>query len=147
MKYLILFLFFLSWSMHASTYDFDKLKHHTNKPIDKNKIHIIYYSASFCKSCHDFSKYLIQFQQYNKNKYEIILVSFDINIEKFKKYCLKTPFIVVNYNYRKESGLYEYAGMVIPWMVIIDSNGEVIYSNMASVKILKILSRRKKDEN
>ena len=103
-------------------YDFEKL--------NESNIIGLYFYASFCPVCRNFTKLLIEF--YNeinrdKHKMEIVLIPLDNEEEEFKKHINKMPWATLPFNDSKIKEIVaKYSITSIPKLLIFNNQGKKI---------------------
>ena len=143
---LVLGLLFVCFSLSAKQFDFDKLKDKTNIPIKKVN-HVVYYTASWCLGCREFCPKLHKFIDDNEDMdFDVIVVSLDYKKDAFDKLMKKEKIkLYIKYGKAKDTGIYEYCGILIPWITFFDKEGNQIFSEQATEKLLdKIKNELKK---
>ena len=104
----------------------------------------LYFSASWCGPCRQFTPQLAQFYEKmnkkTKGKFEIIWVSGDRSEQEFAGYYQKMPWLAVPINvaqqvYQKLSPMYKVRG--IPHMVFLDGEDASIYTLEGRDKVLR----------
>ena len=116
-----------------------KLLNTSGKTVDaaaalKGKTVLIYFSASWCGPCRDFTPQLIKFYKSaaKRNNLEIIFVSLDKSSADMMKYMKndKMPWLAVPFNSPMRNMLrQEFKVNGIPTLVVLDSKGKVISKN------------------
>ena len=88
----------------------------------------IYYSASWCPPCRQFTPVLDKFYKDNKKdgNFEILLVGFDRSEEKMLDYMSHMSFNGVAFKDADKSGLKDYCGRGIPCLTVFDKAGKVV---------------------
>lgn len=93
------------------------------------KFILVYYSSHWCSACRAFTTKLVEF--YNKNHqelFEVLFMSLDFSEKDQLKYMrdMKMPWPAVKFSYLKPSGLFEYAGCVMPWISVFRADGTLV---------------------
>ena len=119
-----------------------QLKNKTKLKI-RNKPHIFYFTASWCGGCKYFYPILRKFIRENKN-IEVIVVSFDTKEESFKNFIKKERVRqYVKFRSGKVAGIYELCGDMIPWITYLNKKDVIIFSEVASEKLLNKIKELK----
>ena len=95
------------------------------------KFILVYYSSHWCSACKSFTPKLVEF--YNKNNkelFEVLFMSLDFSEKNQLAYMreAKMPWPAVKFSYLKPSGLFEYAGCVMPWISVFKADGTLVPS-------------------
>ena len=101
-------------------------------PLASAKYFAVYYSASWCGPCKQFTPKLVEF--YNRIKpahseFELVLVSSDYSEAEMEAYMKADAMPWPALEFRKASGkhvLGSYRGKGIPCLVFLDANGKVL---------------------
>lgn len=98
----------------------------------KDKIVGIYFSASWCPPCKQFTPKLVAFRNKNKDKFEVVLIGNDRTEKDHLAYLKdeKMQWYTVEFNGKASEALskkYEVRG--IPTLVILDQKGNIITKN------------------
>tara|TARA_Y200000002_G_scaffold343788_1_gene316511 strand:- start:53 stop:721 length:669 start_codon:yes stop_codon:yes gene_type:complete len=109
--------------------------------VIKSKYICLYFSASWCRPCKNFTPILCNFyNKYKKEKdFEIVLIPFkEKDTESFNLYYEGMPWYCTTRmtNYIKLKDIYEC--LTVPFLVIIDQKGKII-SNTAKTDLIKDL--------
>ena len=125
-------------------FNINEISKYTNREIKSSKFYIIYYSASWCQGCAKFQPLFNQFLKDNPD-IELIYVSIDINRNSFKRYIKENHInLYVKFDYIKKSGIMDFGGLYIPWIVMFNNKGEEVYNNIGNKlslsKIKKIVN-------
>ena len=102
--------------------------------LTKKKYIIFYFSASWCGPCRKFSPQLVDFYKKNKNdNFEVVLVSSDRDEKAMLAYMKKAgmPFPALNFNDRRLDDIKKLAGRGIPWMAMVDAEGNAVVKEVA----------------
>ena len=147
MRFIILCIFCVLCNIYASTSIFEEIigdslytwtseesiEQRSTSELLKGKSTIaLYFSASWCRPCQQFTPMLAKFynEMKKKNKsFEIIWISQDRSTEEFAAYYQKMPWLALPVEAIKEkleylSSLYKVKG--IPHLVILDEDGSII---------------------
>lgn len=104
----------------------------------------LYFSASWCGPCRQFTPQLAQFYEKmnkkTKGRFEIVWVSGDRSEQEFASYYQKMPWLAVPINvasqvYQKLSPMYKVKG--IPHMVFLDGEDASVYTLDGREKVLR----------
>ena len=88
----------------------------------------IYYSASWCPPCRQFTPVLDKFYKENKTEgnFEILLVGADRSEKEMLSYMSHMSFNAVAFDKIGSSKLNNYAGSGIPCLTVFDKSGKVV---------------------
>jgi nucleoredoxin len=111
-----------------------ELKPYDSSKLNNKKYLAIYFSASWCPPCREFTPSLVQWYARAKagsDDFELILVSSDRDEASMKSYMLDDHMAwpAVAFKSRENNPLVKYKGRGIPSMVILDSSGIVVSSS------------------
>ena len=94
------------------------------------------FSASWCPACVAFTPSLTKTYDLLKaegKQFEVILVSFDEDKDKFQMYASKMPWPVLPFDPSHSKAVAKQLGVIqLPTLVIIDANGRVLSNNAKS---------------
>ncbi|WP_310559099.1 TlpA disulfide reductase family protein [Flavobacterium sp.] len=154
MKKGILFLFFLSFSIQAQVKVGDSLpiftlKNANNEEVSsisfKNKYVLIDFWASWCAPCRKGNKELVQLhKEIDSSKFEIVGISVDTDIEKWKKSIEKDS---VKYTQVHDPNGFDaktavlFGVEVLPSQFLFDTTGILIAINPTKAEINTLLKR------
>jgi thiol-disulfide isomerase/thioredoxin len=141
-KIILIALIFANFSLMAKNnrFNFAKIapiltnaKGKTAKLDLKHKKYIlVYYSSHWCSACRSFTPKFIDFyKKYNKGLFEVVFMSLDFSEEKQFAYMNETkmPWLAVKFPQLKPSGLFKYAGCVMPWITVFKADGTPLPNN------------------
>lgn len=103
----------------------------------RGKTVALYFSASWCGPCRQFSPQLIEVynELLSKNDFEVVFVSADRDEESFNGYFSKMPWLAIPLSDSETKNrldeLFEVNG--IPSLVILNGNGEVLSDDGVSI--------------
>jgi nucleoredoxin len=103
-----------------------------DKPLTGVKYYGIYYSASWCGPCRQFTPSFINTYRQIKQKYpefEVVFISSDRSAEDMREYMKadRMPWLALKYELRGQNPeLMRYAGDGIPCLVLVDASGRVL---------------------
>lgn len=111
--------------------DGKELKKSDASALDGKDIVAVYYSAHWCPPCRAFTPQLVEFYNDTKKKYsnfELVFVSSDRSEEAMQEYMEwgKMDWQAVDFKDAKKSKLKKHAARGIPYMVVLDDDGEVL---------------------
>ena len=100
--------------------------------IEKKKLIVLYYSASWCGPCRKFTPTLVEY--YNRvaavhPEFEIVLVSSDRSQAAMEAYMrdYKMPWPAISFpELAEKDALKNFAGKEIPCLVVVNENGQVV---------------------
>ena len=98
----------------------------TKLRIEDKKYILVYYSSHWCSACKSFTPKLVDFYKKNSNGlFEIIFMSLDFSEKDQLAYMRNSrmPWIAVSFPKLKGSGLFEFAGYVMPWIAVFKVDG------------------------
>ena len=98
----------------------------------KNKIVLLYFSASWCGPCRSFTPQLEKFYKSvaKKENIEIILVTSDKTKDAMMKYMKKMPWLAIPFGNPQIAKLKsEFKVSGIPSLIVLDSSGKLITPN------------------
>ncbi len=90
---------------------------------------ILYFSASWCGPCQQFTPFLENWYLKTKAKHpemEIVWVSLDKTEKNHNKYGEKMPWSQVSFSQRNDADLKTHAARGIPFIVLINRNGQAL---------------------
>jgi nucleoredoxin len=145
-KSLIILISLASISVHAGgrKYNFTKIapKLVNSKgekavlDLKKKKFILVYYSSHWCGTCKAFTPKLVEFYKENSDGlFEVVFMSLDFSEKSQLAYMRndKMPWLAVKFDYLKPSGLFEYAGYVMPWIAVFKADGTWLPTNDLSL--------------
>ncbi|CAG9322557.1 unnamed protein product [Blepharisma stoltei] len=99
-------------------------------PLNEAKYVLLYFSASYCPPCREFTPKLAMFYDsvnFDEKKVEVVFVSQDRTIEKFNEYYDEMPWLTIPYEAVeiRTTLIERYRGQTIPSLVLIDLQGNV----------------------
>ena len=143
---LILLICLLCCNAISDNVKMDKLNDYTNIKIKQSKYYLLYYTASWCGACREFCPILKKFLNENKS-ITMILVSLDFKEKDFNKLIKKEDIkLYIKFKKAKQSKVFDVCGNVMPWLTLLDKDGEVLYKNMGNEKSLKRILKISKEE-
>jgi len=91
----------------------------------------VYYSAHWCPPCRQFTPVLSDFYDEASEKYpnfQLVFVSSDRDADAMKEYMEwgSMHFPAVKFDEREDSGLNKYAARGIPYLVVLDEDGNQV---------------------
>eukprot|EP01017_Pseudomicrothorax_dubius_P008842 TRINITY_DN12928_c0_g2_i1.p1 TRINITY_DN12928_c0_g2~~TRINITY_DN12928_c0_g2_i1.p1 ORF type:complete len:158 (+),score=14.20 TRINITY_DN12928_c0_g2_i1:129-602(+) len=100
----------------------------------KNKALIgLYFSASWCRPCRVFTKYLLDFYHkvnLNNHLFEVVFVSKDNSRDEFFAYFTPMPWLALPWQDEARKELYlKYRISSIPTLIITDNQGKLVTRN------------------
>lgn len=103
----------------------------TGKALVGVKYYALYFSASWCGPCREFTPHLVKAYRELKQKhpeFELIFMSNDRSAGEMADYMKKDamPWPAVQFDQVGEGELMRYAGPGIPCLVLVDANGKVL---------------------
>ena len=121
-------------------FDFAKIASHiVNTKGEKAKLDLrgkkfilVYYSSSWCGSCKSFTPKLVDFyNKHHKGVFEVVFMSLDFSEKGQMKYMKrdKMPWLAVKFSELKPSGLFDFAGCVMPWIAVFKTDGTWVPTN------------------
>ena len=121
----------------------------TNHGLQDRGYVLVYYSASWCPPCRQFTPILDKYYQENKNKqnFEILLVGSDRSEKEMLSYMKKMSFNAIAFDKIRSSGLAQFAGRGIPNLTVFDNSGKVLLDGrkmhaMEALEAFKKLPRK-----
>lgn len=135
-----------------------KLKPHDDAALGQAKYFGIYYSASWCGPCREFTPKLVRWYKSNKKKnphFELIFVSSDRTEEAMADYMkeYKMEFPALAFDQKSSSkGITKFSSGGIPNLVFVNADGTVISSSyvdkeyVGPVKVLDDIEKTLKDD-
>jgi nucleoredoxin len=114
-------------------HDGSRLEQFDASTLKEKKYLAVYFSASWCGPCKQFTPKLVEWYQQQKSyldKFDVIFVSRDNSKEEMLNYMkqdgMPWPALSFSKANRDSSPLEKYAGRGIPCLVVIDGEGKVI---------------------
>lgn len=103
----------------------------TDTALSGVKYYGLYYSASWCGPCRQFTPGFVRTYRELKQKhpeFEVVFVSADRSSGDMANYMKKDamPWLALKYDLAGNSGLQRYAGPGIPCLVLVDASGKVL---------------------
>lgn len=103
----------------------------TDQALAGVKYYALYYSASWCGPCRQFTPELVRAYRELKQRYpqfELVFISNDRSAGDMAGYMKddKMPWLAMKYDMIERSELTRYAGPGIPCLVLVDANGKVL---------------------
>lgn len=110
---------------------------YADQAFEKKKLIGLYFSAHWCGPCRKFTPELVAF--YNKNagahpEFEVLFVSNDKSAAAMQGYMheMQMPWPAVSFDkIPGKEALTRYAGSGIPCLVVVDTNGKVVFDTFA----------------
>lgn len=112
--------------------DGDKVKKAKDIDLGSKKYVAFYYSAHWCPPCRAFTPKLAEWYKEMKeehgDKFELVFVSSDRSEEDMEEYIKwgKMTFPALDYGERKEESVQKHAARGIPYMVVLDLEGNEV---------------------
>jgi nucleoredoxin len=99
-----------------------------NPGLDNRGYVMVYYSASWCPPCRQFTPILNKYYLENRKKqnFDILLVCADRSEKAMLSYMSKMSFNALAFDKIRSSGLGQFAGTGIPNLTVFDSSGKVV---------------------
>jgi nucleoredoxin len=103
----------------------------TDQALAGVKYYALYYSASWCGPCRQFTPHLVRAYRELKQRYphfELVFISNDHSAGDMAGYMKedRMPWPALKYDLVERSELTRYAGPGIPCLVLVDANGKVL---------------------
>lgn len=136
--------------------DGKKVKPFDAAALGSKKYLAVYFSASWCGPCRNFTPELVKFYNRKKasqDKFDVIFVSMDRSEEAMEAYMAddKMPWPAVTYQKAGSSPLRKLCGPGIPCLVVLDENGTVVSDSyqgkeyVGPTKVMRDLEKLIKD--
>ncbi|MDD7986457.1 thioredoxin-like domain-containing protein [Lentisphaera marina] len=89
---------------------------------------LVYYSASWCPPCRQFTPILNKYYLENRKKqnFDVLLVCADRSEQAMLSYMKKMSFNAIDFDKIRSSGLGQYSGRGIPNLTVFDNSGNVV---------------------